>query len=99
MPGSITTVERRSGRCRASRPHGGPQRRPIARSSPGRSLVGVTSAENFYDYANQDPVNGYDLAGTMTGTPGSTGCEPGNNFLICFRTRGPLIAYAVTQSP
>lgn len=62
MPASITTAER-SGQRLASRPHGGPQRRPTERSTLDRSWLAVTNAENNYDYANQDPINAYDLSG------------------------------------
>lgn len=50
----------------SGRPHGHPQRRPTERSRRGRRLFAVTSAEYFYDYASQDPINEYDLSGECT---------------------------------
>jgi hypothetical protein len=49
----------------SKRPHGRLQRRPTQRSCPGKTSFAVTSAEYFYDYAGQDPVNGFDLSGTL----------------------------------
>lgn len=38
----------------------------------------VTKAENNYDYADQDPINGYDLDGTMLDRNGIGDCEIGS---------------------
>jgi hypothetical protein len=48
---------------RPARPHGRPQRRLTERASAGPKRFAVTSAENEYDYACQEPVNGFDLDG------------------------------------
>jgi hypothetical protein len=56
-------------------PYGRPQRRPGQQSGRRRPLVPETTAEYFYDYAGQDPINGYDLTGTMTGGRGAPGCQ------------------------
>lgn len=34
-----------------------------------RSAPSETTAEYFYDYAGQDPINGFDLQGTFAGPP------------------------------
>ena len=40
--------------------------------------------ESPYDYAGQDPINGYDLSGTMTGGPGAPGCA----YVLCGTAEG-----------
>jgi hypothetical protein len=47
----------------SARPHGRPQRRPGQASRQRQALVSETTAEYFYDYAAQDPINAYDLDG------------------------------------
>jgi len=38
------------------------------------AVLAVTNAENGYDYAGQDPINGYDLSGLKVGGPGEPTC-------------------------
>jgi hypothetical protein len=75
----VTTLP--TSRSRSIRsPHRGPLRRPAERSTAVARRIAVTNAENAYDYAGQDPINGYDLDGMCLGIPFSGPC-PGSKLV------------------
>jgi len=83
MPSSSSPSQRRA-RCGSTAGHQRRLDRELPRRRTRTGAPQLRIKRTAYDYAGQDPINGYDLSGTMTGGPGAPGCA----YVLCGTAEG-----------